>query len=385
MKQMSSKDDEGDVSPSRITFEEQFRDHDNKIEEYIQNCIFRGYNSETTIKTIRSVLKSVFKRVQIIDQNHPEGRRQLFFCEIMDPKDGPSRLGQIIESLLEDGMAYDTRRKIMSHLRNFCSYVMAKPNVPGHRDITFGEKYGPMILPFTKYDLPIHAQDRPRRQRHALSSPRKFDLYEFMRTEYMPAHEVTHIAARNYTAVVLAAETGARVSELISIRSSKESCDIDSSRGRIRLFGKGKPGSGKRIRWVNLSPLSAEVLRVYETAFRPLFPRVGEIEYLFPNKDGTQLTGTQFWRFFKKIVRMAIASGIELPPTLRPHDLRRTYATIELERNPLGYRKILKQLGHSYPSSIAPYIVATDDDVEEEQSDLLDVFLDPSVNNLGVR
>lgn len=156
-------------------------------------------------------------------------------------------------------------------------------------------------------------------------------------------------------------------------------------RGRIRLFGKGKPGSGKRIRWVNLSPLSAEVLRVYEEAFRPLFPGAGENEYLFPNENGTRLTGNQFWTFFKVMVRMARTAGIELPVTLKPHDLRRTYATIELERNPLGYRKVLKQLGHTYPSSIAPYIVATDDDVEEEQSDILDVFLDPSINNRRVR
>ena len=59
--------------------------------------------------------------------------------------------------------------------------------------------------------------------------------------------------------------------------------------------------------------------------------------------------------------------------------LRRTFATNEYQKNPLAYRKVLKQLGHSYPSSAAPYLIATDEDVEEQQGDLIDIFIDPYI------
>lgn len=71
---------------------------------------------------------------------------------------------------------------------------------------------------------------------------------------------------------------------------------------------------------------------------------------------------------------------MQVPDDLRPHDLRRTFATNELQKNPLAYRKVLKHLGHSYPSSAAPYLIATDEDVEEEQGDLIDIFVDPHID-----
>jgi integrase len=74
---------------------------------------------------------------------------------------------------------------------------------------------------------------------------------------------------------------------------------------------------------------------------------------------------------------------VQVPENLRPHDLRRTFATNELQKNPLAYRKVLKHLGHSYPSSAAPYLIATDEDVEEEQGDLIDIFVDPYIDKRG--
>jgi len=37
------------------------------------------------------------------------------------------------------------------------------------------------------------------------------------------------------------------------------------------------------------------------------------------------------------------------------------------------------QLGHTYPSSAAPYVIATDADVEDEQGDLIDIFINPDI------
>jgi len=380
MTQTNNSDRGYDEILGLIPWAERIGDHDNKIDEYLRNCIFRGYSEDTSIKKIKSALKRIFQRVEIEDATHEEGRRQLLFWEILHPELGSCRLGLIITSLLQDNLAPDTQRQYMIHLRNFCDYVVAKPNLAGNAHETIEEKYGPISSTFTKYDLPIHCQDKPSKPRHALSMPLRDEFYECLRTIYLPGHGVPYVAARNYTIVILKAETGARISEVLGIRES----DIDWPRGRVRVFGKAKPGSGKRIRWINLSPLSIEVLRVFEKVFRPMFQAASGSDYLFINEAGTQFKSNRFWKSFKVMVQKAREAGVDVPLDLKPHDLRRTYATIELEKNPLGYRKLLKQLGHTYPSSVAPYLVATDDDVEEAQSDVLDMFLDPKINKQGV-
>lgn len=235
-------------------------------------------------------------------------------------------------------------------------------------------------MTFTKYDVPIHAADRPRRHRYALSPDLVDDSFEFLRVEYLPNHSLAHMGARDYTAIVLQAEIGARTSELLGIRSAGESCDVDLLKNRVRLLGKGKAYSGKRLRWVPLTPLAAEVLNTFLKVFKPMFPESPQSDFLFLNEDGSRLTKFWYWKTFRKIVALAREAGVQLPEDLRPHDLRRTFATNALEKNPLAYRKVLKQLGHSYPSSAAPYLIATDEDVEEEQSDLIDIFVDPHID-----
>ncbi len=220
---------------------------------------------------------------------------------------------------------------------------------------------------FTKYDLPIHVDD----------------ALEFLRIDYIRNHSLPHIGARNYTAILLQVEIGARSSELLGIRSEGESCDVIRSKGQVRLFGKGKAYGGKRLRSVPLTPLAGEVLNTFQNVFKPMFPKSPDSDYLFLNEDGSRLTKFWYYKTFRKIVSLARDFGLQLPEDLRPHDLRRTFATNELERNPLAYRKVLKHLGHSSPSSVAPYLIATDEDVEEEQGDLIDIFVDPYIDKKG--
>jgi integrase len=270
----------------------------------------------------------------------------------------------------------------MRDLRLFCEFIVAKPNIPG-RTTTVIEKYGPTVLNFTKYDLPIHAQDRPVKKRYALSSAVLDYFYEFLRTEYLRKHKLPHAAARDYAAIVLQAETGLRVSELLAIRSGGGNSDIDWANGRIRVFGKAKRFSGKRIRWVPLTPMASAVLSVFIQRFRSMFPISDEKDYLFLDKNGKRLMPYQYAKIFRRIVRLAIDFGVPLPEDIRLHDLRRSFATNSLEKNPMGYRQLLKNLGHTYPSSAAPYLIATDGDVEEQQTDLIDVFIDPAIDKWG--
>ena len=372
----------GKSKQHQIPWEERLEDHTNKKTEYLENCLFRGCNPETTIKTLDSALTSIFNRVQIEDPTHPAGRRPLLCWDLLDPELGWTYIRLISTSLLQDELAPGTRRHYMRDLRLFCEFIVAKPNIPG-RTTTVIEKYGPIALNFTKYDLPIHVQDRPVKKRYALSSDVLHYFYEFLRTDYLRKHKVPHAAARDYFAVVLQAETGLRVSELLAIRSGGGSSDVDWAKGRIRVFGKGKRCSGKRIRWVPLTPMASAVLTVFEQRFRSMFPISDEKDYLFRDKNGKRLMPYQYARIFRRIVRKARDFGVALPEDIRLHDLRRSFATNFLEKNPMGYRQLLKNLGHTYPSSAAPYLIATDGDVEEQQTDLIDVFIDPAIDKWG--
>jgi integrase len=382
MNEVNPSDIEVQTPAHQVPWEERFEDHENKIEEYIQNCIFRGCSVEGTVRR-KAELRTIFRRIEIADSTHPIGRRQLLVWDLLNPTRGSHYVNLIISSLLKDDVAPGTRRKYMSALRWLCEYVVAKPNLPGSSRISLPEKYGPLVTSFTKYDLPIHAADRPRKKRYALSPELRDDFFEFLRLEYLRNHPKPHVAARNYTAIVLQAEIGARSSELLGIRSEGESSDIDELNGRIRLYGKGKAYGGKRLRWVPLTPLAAEVLSTFLKFFRPLFPKSPDSDYLFLSEDGVRLTTFAYWKAFQRIVKCAIEFGLPLPEDLRPHDLRRTFATNKLQKNPLAYRKVLKHLGHRYPSSAAPYLIATDEDVEEQQGDLIDIFIDPYIERRG--
>jgi integrase len=367
------------ISSSRIPWQERLDDHNNKIDEYLQNCIFRGCSVDGTIYQRKVLLQSIFRRVLIVDSTYPTGVGHLLIWDLLNPESGSHYLTCIISSLLKDELALATQRKYMGGLRDFCSYVLAKPYISGGDGLSIIHKYGPTQAPFTKYDLPIHAADRPERKRYALAPKLSNDFLEFLRVEHLPGQALPHIGARNYTAIVLQTEAGMRTSELLGIRS----CDIDRSKSRVRLFGKGSSYSGKRLRWVPLSPLAAEVLETFEKVFKPMFPKSPQSDYLFLNEDGSRLGKFWYWKTFRKIIKAAREAGVQVPADLRPHDLRRTFATNKLEREPLAYRKVLKQLGHRYPSSAAPYLIATDEDVEEEQSDLIDIFVDPYINKEG--
>src|SRR5689334_14568345 len=152
-----------------ISWEEQRHDHNQKIEEYLQNRVFRGCTYESTVRGARTVLKRLFDLVPIEDPNHPGGSRHMLVWELLDPVRGSSRCGVLMVSLLQGNLTHGTRRRYLTELRSFCDYVLAKPNIPDS-SLTISEKYGPIAVTFTKYDLPVHAQDRPTKPRYALST-----------------------------------------------------------------------------------------------------------------------------------------------------------------------------------------------------------------------
>src|SRR5688500_4178252 len=92
--------------PRSIPWEEQLQDHNRKLEEYLQNLVFRGCTLATTLRSSRAVLNHLFDRLQIKDPTHPRGIRQLLVWELLDPRLGSSRLGLLISLLLQDDLAH---------------------------------------------------------------------------------------------------------------------------------------------------------------------------------------------------------------------------------------------------------------------------------------
>lgn len=93
--------------PPIISWEEQLHDHNQKIEEYLQNRVFRGCTYESTVKSARTVLKRLFALVPIPDPNHPDGHRHILVWEFLDPVRGSSRFGVLMSSLLQGNLAYE--------------------------------------------------------------------------------------------------------------------------------------------------------------------------------------------------------------------------------------------------------------------------------------
>jgi hypothetical protein len=70
MTQTNNSDREHGEILRLIPWAERIADHNSKIDEYLRNCIFRGYSEDTSIKKIRSTLNRIFKRIEIEDFTH---------------------------------------------------------------------------------------------------------------------------------------------------------------------------------------------------------------------------------------------------------------------------------------------------------------------------
>ena len=223
-------------------------------------------------------------------------------------------LSKYIQHLHEEFKPKTVRRKIAS-LKAFIHYLyyqdIIDKNPFDKMDISFKE---PLLLPRT---IPEH-----------LIHELLISLYENIKTAMTIYEKST--AIRNTAVIELLFATGARISEICSLKSK----DIDLNAQTVRILGKG---SKERIIQIeNYDVLS--ILNRYKALFSDY---IQPDEYFFLNNRKQ--------RFSEQSVRTVIRNlerQIDSDMHITPHMFRHSVATMLLEED-VDIRYIQKILGHS--------------------------------------
>jgi len=147
------------------------------------------------------------------------------------------------------------------------------------------------------------------------------------------------LGARDKAILELMYATGARVSEVASIKVSWVSLDY----GFIKCQGKG---SKQRI--VPIGTEATNAVRRYLQDVRPLLSKGKDCETLFLSRTGKKLRRENIWELVRKYARCA---GIK---NVSPHTLRHSFATHLLEGG-ADLRSVQEMLGHANISTTQIY------------------------------
>lgn len=149
---------------------------------------------------------------------------------------------------------------------------------------------------------------------------------------------------RDYAMLELLYATGIRVSELVSL----DYTDVHISGGFLRCMGKG----GKE-RIIPIGEYALHALHTYLEVARPTFVRHAEVNSLFLNHHGAQMSRQGFWKILKKY-----AQESKIVKDITPHTLRHSFATHLLERG-ADLRAVQEMLGHADISTTQIYTHVT--------------------------
>jgi len=218
----------------------------------------------------------------------------------------PQMIQDYLQYLYSKGLSRNSISRKLSSLRTFYQYLK-KENV-------VSENYWKEISnPRKKASLPKYVKDN--------DLEKLFDCFD----------KKTALGQRNALILEMLYATGIRVGELVNIKVS----DIDKYTHTIKILGKGR-----KERIVFFGSYCEDALELYLHDGREELKK-GPNNYLFLNKNGTQLSS----RFIRKIIDDAVRK-CAIDYHISPHTLRHTFATDMLKEG-ADLMTVKELLGHS--------------------------------------
>lgn len=330
----------------RAEFTEAFGHHIALIESYLQSHRIRNH-SERTIQKESAFLKSWFEEFGSV-------ARPLYTWEAMAPRTGRERIVQYGQALLEGQLSSDTIRSYLGILRNYFAFVLEHPFLKTSSGfIRIQNCYGPIDQPISEYDMPTHTYDGERKG-VPFDPERLYEFYGIVRKHYLEiAGQAKAIAARNYTALVIAGESGLRADEVIHLEI--HDLHFDSLKIQTR-FAKGTRGSGKRARLTLFTPLAQDTVRLYLQTYRPRILGADQSSYLLPSKTGGLLDYSSLQKALAEMIHAAKKADFPVASHMSWHWMRRLFATRFIERFPNKLSILITLLGHQSPGTVHRYI-----------------------------
>jgi site-specific recombinase XerD len=331
-------------------------DHQTILQGYLDTHTTRNH-SDRTIESERRFLIGWFESFVMQDDSHPDGQRQLLVWEAMEPVQGRQRIVAFSKGLVDTGLKPRTVQSYLGSLRRLFQYVLEYPYIPGSEGQSIVSRYGRIEQPVLEYDYPVHTLDQEE-EGFVLVGEQLFAFYDFVRLEYIGHNQKKIPASRDYTMIVVAAESGLRADEIRHLDALGPHRDLFYERNCIQTrHGKGTRGSGKRVRKTIFTPFAQDTVRIYEERIRPHFPNAKTNPALFLTESGERITYKAMWHNLHVIVEQARKAGLDLPPKLSWHSLRKSFATAFMELHPDRPWVLMDLMGHLNPSTLHRYVL----------------------------
>ena len=316
------------------------------LESYFQSHRIRNH-SENTIRKERSFLMGWF-------EEHGTGSRPLYTWEAMAPRAGRHRIVEYGRALTQSQLTTDTVRAYLGILRNYFAFILEHPFIKTPVGfVRLQELYGTLDQPISEYDMPAHVYDGERKG-VPFDPQRLYEFYSVIGKNYLNTPgQVKGIAARNYTVLVLAGESGLRADELLHLEI--QDLHFDSFKIQTR-FAKGTRGSGKRARLTLFTPLARDTARFYLSQYRPLIKNSEQTSFLFPSKSGGLLDYASLQKGLAEMIKVATRADFPVEDHMSWHWMRRFFATRFIERFPNKLSVLITLLGHMNSGTVHRYI-----------------------------
>lgn len=344
-----------EVASAPIPVEQLLADHQAILQGYLDTHITRNH-SETTIEFATQFLKGWFENFPVPDETHPHRERQLLIWEAMQPVLGRERIVGFTKGLIASELKPRTVITYLGCLRRLFQYVLEFPYIPGTQAQSIIAKYGRLEQPVLEYDYPVHVLEHED-EGFVLTGKKLTEFYDFVRLKYIARNQKKFPASRNYTMIVVAGESGLRASEIQHLDALESHRDLFYEQSRIQTrFGKGVKGSGKRVRKTIFTPFAQATVRIYEQRIRSTFPNAKINPALFLTESGERLSYEAMWYSLNCIVKQARKAGLDLPPKMSWHSLRKSFATNFMEQHPDQVWILMDMMGHLNPSTLHRYV-----------------------------